>query len=62
MRLYQTKLIFTDNNSLEQLCINFTNEKLHSQFNKLLFKVEQEEYAREGLEWSPVKFTDNAGM
>jgi len=45
--------VFTEN-SFEQLCINFANEKLHQQFNLHIFKMEQEEYISEGLPWSRV--------
>ncbi|KAK3439717.1 hypothetical protein EUGRSUZ_B00072 [Eucalyptus grandis] len=44
---------------LGNLCINFTNEKLQQHFNQHVFKMEQEEYTREEIDWSYVEFVDN---
>ncbi|EPY89280.1 unconventional myosin-XIX isoform 2 [Camelus ferus] len=46
-------------NSLEQLCINYANEKLQQHFVAHYLRAQQEEYAVEGLEWSFVNYQDN---
>jgi hypothetical protein len=46
-------------NSFPQLCINFTNESLHNLFIEHVFKLEQEVYVREEVEWNFVSYEDN---
>ncbi|CAJ1444780.1 unnamed protein product [Effrenium voratum] len=50
---------FFEQNSLEQLFINFTNELLQQYFNEVIFEHEAELYRREGIQWDPLDFPDN---
>ncbi|XP_050300495.1 unconventional myosin ID isoform X2 [Anthonomus grandis grandis] len=67
-KVYQSSLIgvldiygfeIFDNNSFEQFCINYCNEKLQQLFIELVLKQEQEEYEREGIEWTNIDYFNN---
>lgn len=49
-------------NGFEQLCINYTNEKLHQLFIQLTLKAEQEEYRKEGIQWQQVQYHNNENI
>lgn len=49
-------------NSFEQLCINFANETLHFYFTKFVFKIEQQEYVKEKIEWQHIPCPDNQNV
>ncbi|KAK1940599.1 Myosin-6 [Phytophthora citrophthora] len=46
-------------NTFEQLCINYANEKLQRHFNQHMLEVEQNDYAKEGIDWKHIDFEDN---
>ncbi|KAL8510365.1 hypothetical protein ACS0TY_017249 [Phlomoides rotata] len=46
-------------NGFEHLCINYANERLQQHFNRHLFKLEQEDYELDGIDWKKVDFEDN---
>ncbi|XP_068620960.1 myosin-VIIa-like isoform X2 [Battus philenor] len=46
-------------NSFEQLCINYANENLQQFFVRHIFKIEQEQYEREGITWMNINYVDN---
>uniref|UniRef100_A0AAY4DPU0 Myosin IG n=1 Tax=Denticeps clupeoides TaxID=299321 RepID=A0AAY4DPU0_9TELE len=48
-----------DNNSFEQFCINYCNEKLQQLFIELILQQEQEEYHREGITWQHIEYFNN---
>lgn len=54
--LFSSGLSTKKRNGFEQLCINFTNEKLQQYYNHFAFILEQEEYDRENLAWDFIDF------
>jgi myosin heavy subunit len=51
---------FEEENSLEQLCINYANERLQQYFNQVVFKSELDIYNQEGINCDKIKYTDNS--
>eukprot|EP00055_Hartaetosiga_balthica_P010944 m.48331 g.48331 ORF g.48331 m.48331 type:complete len:1511 (+) comp7391_c0_seq1:148-4680(+) len=48
-----------EDNSFEQLCINYANENLQFYFNEHIFKLEQKTYESEGIDWTKIEYQDN---
>ncbi|KAK7205835.1 P-loop containing nucleoside triphosphate hydrolase protein [Myxozyma melibiosi] len=48
-----------ENNSFEQICINYVNEKLQQIFIQLTLKTEQDEYVKEQIKWTPINYFNN---
>lgn len=52
-------MVSVQKNGFEQFCINYVNEKLQQVFIELTLKLEQEEYVKEGIQWTPIQFFNN---
>lgn len=50
------------NNNFEQICINYTNEKLQNHHNYIIFQNEQELYKKEEIDWSIINYKDNTAI
>lgn len=46
-------------NSIEQMCINLTNEQLQWYFNEFIFAMELKEYAAEGISGKDISYVKN---
>uniref|UniRef100_A0A8C2HSU7 Myosin IB n=1 Tax=Cyprinus carpio TaxID=7962 RepID=A0A8C2HSU7_CYPCA len=57
---FSSILLFLQDNSFEQFIINYCNEKLQQIFIELTLREEQEEYVREGIEWTNIEYFNNA--
>ena len=49
-----------ENNSFEQLCINYCNEMLQNHFNFVIFTAEKTLYMEENISCDSIEFKDNA--
>ncbi|XP_041118427.1 unconventional myosin-Ib isoform X9 [Polyodon spathula] len=58
--IYGFEIFESGENSFEQFIINYCNEKLQQIFIELTLKEEQEEYIREGIEWTHIEYFNNS--